>query len=111
MSSFLVYQELAAGPMAISFSFSVMTWPLPLLQEAILAKAAESGGFTRDLTLCWGVARVSLVAGLHLGFNGSRMSWSQFRVNLHAGAGLSWRGGVFPLSGIEFPGWESDSPS
>ena len=54
-----------------------------------------------DLTLCWGVAGVSLAASLHLGFNGSRMSWSQFRVNLHAGARLSWHGGVFPLSGVE----------
>ena len=78
-----------------------MTQPLPLPQEAILAGAAESGGFTMDSTLCWGVVRASLGAGLHLGFNGSKMSWSQFRVNLCAGAGLSLHGGVFPLSGIE----------
>ena len=97
----LVYRELTAGPMAISFSFSMMTQPLPLSQEAILARATESGGFTTDSTLCWGVAGAYLVASLHLGFSSSKMPWSQFRVNLRAGAGLSWCGGVFPLSGVE----------
>ena len=79
----------------------MMTRPLPLPQEAILARATESTGFTMDSTLCCSVAGASLVAGVHLGFNGSKMSWSQFRVNLHAGARLSWHGGVLPLSGIE----------
>ena len=86
------YCEAATRPMlAIAWSFSAMTQPLPLPQEAssaqaglvqglILAQEAGSakagfpGVFTMDFKVCWGIDRASPAAGLHTCFQGSRIS-------------------------------------